>query len=365
MLGILGSTGTVGYQAMKLLQQLGIRKMKCGVHNIHKVTNEMREEFPEAIWQEIDIVSKQALEEFVKDAKVLLNCVGPSFFTSKQVAEVISEQGGRLVDVGFCDDLLKKQPQGEETIVYAAGSMPGISRLLCKKLFKEFDEIEKVTFVYGALDRMGYGGAWDYLEGITQENDAATPAYVKGQRVPEKAKRKNQCKLPFYPREVTLSPYVNGETDKIIADAGNTDGVFYVSIDGKYLLREMNRLKEIYMAKPKEAINNLMETCQLEMCDKQSYLKFLIEGKGRINGKTEIKTLYMSGDSSTNLTAATAAVTAVAVYRGELPCGIYSLGDLIQGEEILVGVKRGCPGTILEIYDGAMEALCPVVEGEI
>lgn len=365
MLGILGATGTVGYQAMKVLQQLDIRKMKCGVHNIQKVTKEIREEFPEAIWQEIDIASKQALEEFVKDTKVLLNCVGPSFFTSKQVAEVILERGGRLIDVGFCNDFLKKQPQGEETIVYAAGSMPGLSRLLCKKLFKEFDEVKNVTFVYGALDKMGYGGAWDYLEGITKENESATPAYVKGQRVPGKAKRRSQWKLPFYPREVTLSPYADGETDKIIADAGNADGVFYVSIDGKYLLQEMNRIKELYREKPREAVDNLIRACQLEMCDKQSYLKFLIEGKGTKNGKAETKTLYMSGNSSTNLTAAAVAVTAAAVYRKEVPCGIYTLGDLMQEEKILDAVKKGCPGTILEIYDGAMETLCSVVEGEI
>lgn len=365
MIGILGAYGDIGYNVLKALKKLGISKVKCGGRNICKVTDKMRVEFPEAIWETVDAVNTQQLAEFAENCNVILNCTGPSVVSSKKISENALKCGCKYIDVGCCDNFYEMSDDKAKTMVFASGSTPGLSFLLCRYLAGQFIEVNSIKYIFGALGIFSHGAAWDYIEGICGKNNSSLVSYRKGERTTMFAKRESQKDLPMFPRKVELCPFADNETDLIMQSIGAKEGTFCIALDGSYLISELSKIRMKYSEQPQEAIESLIKASRLEMTDKRGYIKFLIEVEGITEKGKETKTLYFTNESSSQLTAAVAACTATMAENGEIGIGIYPCGKIESYEKLIQKVLEVCPEAVMELFTGSIESLLNVQEGEI
>lgn len=364
MIGILGAYGDIGVSVMKALNRLGVSSIKCGGRNISKVSDSLKLEFPRSVWKNVDVTLRNQLLAFAEDCEVLVNCT-PSYTTSEKIAEYLKGCGCKYVDVGYSESFYDMQGDSQDTVIFAAGSNPGLSMMLCRYITKYFVKVDNIKYIFGVLDVFGLGAARDYIEGISSCNNMPLSAYRNGIRTAMTAKRQPQAEVAMFPRRVELCPFSDRETDMIMNMTGVQNGTFYITLDGKFLTEELNKIRMKYSQSPDEAISDLMRVSRLEMTDKSSYIRFLIEATGETEKGRESMTLYFYNESSSQLTGSVAACVAFLAYQGKLPKGIYPCAATDNFEEVINMLTKVCDEAVFQIFPGTASSLLETNEGEI
>ena len=364
MIGILGAYGDIGLNVIRTLKKLGITEIKgCG-RDVSKVSEKVKAEFPFVIWHNVDVSSLEQLRSFAKDCDVVVNCT-PSYHMSGIIAGNMAGCGCKYVDAGFSEEFYDMPDNSGDTLIFAAGSTPGLSMMLCRSLAKNFVRTDSIRYIFGALDVFSYGAARDYIEGIGSRNNVPLSAYKNGVKTAMAAKRQLQAEVPMFPRRVELCPFSDTETDLIMKYTGAKEGVFYIALDGKFLTGELNKIRMKYDQSPEEAVSDLMKVSRLEMTDKSGYIRFLIEAAGETENGDESMTLYFMNESSSELTGSVAACTAYLAHEGRMAAGAYPCACAENFEEITDLLLKVCSDAVFQVIPGKADSLLESCEGEI
>lgn len=364
MIGILGAYGDIGIHVLRALKRLQYTRVRCGVHSLDKITSKMYEEFPQAEWVQADAAVEKSLASFVNGCSTVLSCVAPSFYFSDKIARVCVKKGCKYVDSGYNERLFSFR-NTKIPLVFAAGTSPGLSALLCRYLGGKFTLPQKLTYIIGIMNGFTHGAAWDYLQGITDKNNVPIAAYRNGIMQKNTCFRKQNVQLPLFRRNVNLLPFFDYDSQIVSTFLTLQDADFYLAVDGVHLQNALDKARIVFIKDRESAIHELIKASKLELLDKEKYLNFLIEIHGMIGKQKAVKTLVLSADMPSFLTAVVAATAAIYVEEGKFYNGTYPLSDIAEPVPFVDTVIRTATAVRFFIFDGAIEDMQNSMEGEI
>ena len=151
---VLGGCGTVGSTAVKTLASNDeFSEVVIGDFNIEKANElvaQLRSKKVSAV--KVDAEDEKSIKDVVKDADVVLNCVGPFYKTVKNVVRAIIDARINYVDI--CDDvdvtadIFKMDDAAKKagiTAVIGIGSSPGATNLIAKFVAEHLlDEVDSI-----------------------------------------------------------------------------------------------------------------------------------------------------------------------------------------------------------------------------
>jgi len=163
---ILGGAGTVGsWTAKTLVISRFFDEIVLGDIDIEKA-KKLADEFGEnTSYVKVDTEKPETLKEAVKDADVVVNCIGPFYKYGLKVLEIIIDAKKNYVDI--CDDydatvkmlnLDKKAKEAGVSAMIGMGSSPGATNLFTKYCASSLlDEVESID-IYHAHGGEPYEG---------------------------------------------------------------------------------------------------------------------------------------------------------------------------------------------------------------
>jgi len=151
---VLGGCGTVGSTAVKtLISNDEFSEVVIGDFNIEKAKElvaRLRSKKVSAV--KVDAENEKSIKDAVKDADVVLNCVGPFYKTVKNVVRAVIDARINYVDI--CDDvdvtmdIFKMDGAAKKagiTAVIGMGSSPGATNLIAKFVTDHLlDEVDSI-----------------------------------------------------------------------------------------------------------------------------------------------------------------------------------------------------------------------------
>lgn len=168
MIGILGYNGLIGQSVVHYLS--GKYSIRCGSRSISKnIINSDIE------YIQVNAEDDNSLENFCRGCKVVVNCIGPSYFFSKRIIEIIKSMGISYVDA-FGVNLFDLQDQISIPVIIGAGSIPGLSGIL-PVWAKQNEEYETIKIFAGGKEKLTLTACEDLLMSILNKFGKADMYY--------------------------------------------------------------------------------------------------------------------------------------------------------------------------------------------
>lgn len=365
MIGIIGAYGDVGLNAAWMLQEWGCHSLRLGGRNA-QTARDRYGGFPQAEWRTVDIEDEQSLRVFLQGCSLIVNCAGPSHRTAARVAQACMANACHLVDVGMDKGMrdLQRSTGCSATVLYGAGAAPGLSGLLPRWLGTTFDRVDSLVVYTGVLDRFTAAAAEDYLAGAAGEDNQPLAAWKDG-ACRRSALRRKQVRLPFFPREVTLYPYLDEEA-KLVAEALSLrDGEWYIAGDGRNVTAALEEARLAFAADREYAVKRLCEASALDAAGRQNYIRFLLQMTGNSGSRTVTRSLFLEAGQTSLLTGAAAAAAAMAVLEDGIAAGVRPLAAIGDPARIVNRLRNA--GCITQFYavEGRLDDLLQTAEGEL
>ena len=173
-IGILGYRGAVGQYVLNCLKDK--YQIKCGQRS-ESIKKEKGIKYVK-----VDILNKSELESFCRDCNVVINCAGPSYYLSKEIAKVVKERNIGYVDVFGIDVFETLKESKTSTIILGAGSLPGLSGMIpaWMKNKMDSDNIEKIKIYAGGNEDITTAACVDYLLSIFRGFGKSDVYYSEG-----------------------------------------------------------------------------------------------------------------------------------------------------------------------------------------
>lgn len=157
IIGVLGLGGTIGKCAYQVLND-SYSKVYGGQRHIPE------SEDVKIQWEAVDASCPEDIKEFGTKCNVLLNCAGPSYFISDNIAKAIMNLDIPYIDVFGANIFDKKQCYNRQRYIIGAGSFPGFSGIIVKYLIENyFDKVDQVEVYYGANEKISKTAALDFI----------------------------------------------------------------------------------------------------------------------------------------------------------------------------------------------------------
>lgn len=157
IIGIIGLGGTIGKCTYQILNK-SFSQIYGGQRHISE-DNSIK-----AKWKVVDAFCLDDIKEFGKKCDVLLNCSGPSYFISDNIARTIIDLDIPYIDVFGANVFDKRQYYGNQQYIIGAGSFPGFSGIIIKYLIeKYFDKVDEVKVYYGTNEKISKTAAVDFI----------------------------------------------------------------------------------------------------------------------------------------------------------------------------------------------------------
>ncbi|RFA28580.1 hypothetical protein CAI21_12015 [Alkalilimnicola ehrlichii] len=362
MIGVVGGYGAVGRYAARLLAAQGSEPLRLGGRDPEAARRRLGAALPEAEWTAVDIEDAESLRTFIRGCRVVVNCAGPSHRTASRVARAAQAAGVHYVDAGSDPTLAARAGEAIGTAaVFAAGALPGLSGLLPRWLACGFDAVSELTAYTGVLDRFTAAGAEDYLAGVLGEDNAALAAWRAGAPCPGALSRLSAVTLPFFPRPLTLLPYLDAEAKAVARHLSLVDGRWYIALDGERLPAALTAAAGLDRA---AAVEHVCRASALDAAGRRPYASLLLQLSGRIDGTPATRTVRVQAAGIAPLTGAMAAAVTVALLRGEVPAGVRPAAALPNPAPV-IDVLSAADGCDVAVFDSSIETLTDTVGGEV
>jgi hypothetical protein len=362
VIGVIGASGEVGQHVAHLLTAQGVGPLRLGGRNPEAAQFRLRSPLPDAQWIRVDNDDPDSLDAFVRDCDIVVDCAGPSYRMASQVARAAQAAGIHHVDAGS-DPVLEAQAgqAAESAVVFAAGALPGLSGLLPRWLADIFDTVNDLSMYTGVLDRFTSAGADDYLAGVFGEGSEPLAAWQNGGPRSGMLTRQNQVALPFFSRDLTLLPYLDGEGQAVARSISLVNGRWYIALDGEYL---PDALSAAVLPDRVAAVRTLCRASALDTAGRQPYVKFLVQLDGHISGMPATRTALLQAPGIAALTGSVTAAVTIALIHNQVPLGVNSAAALPDPVTV-VEVLKAIADCELSLFDKSIAELADVVGGEI
>lgn len=367
MIGIVGGYGDVGRHVAKTLldHSLPIRIGGRNALSLRQCDDEM---LTNAEWTNVDITDEKSVRLFIADCDLIVNCVGPSYRTSARLAEICWQEGVNLVDAGYdprMDKMRELRTSPTVSIVYAAGTSPGLTGLLPRWMARSYQKLTSLVVYYGGLGKFTKAAAEDYLAGMENGYSEPLAAWKEGAKRTSALSRQTGIMLPSFVREVGVYPYFDAEAAFVARSIGIDDGEWYLAVDGERMLAALPEARAMYGADSEKAANMLCQATALDAAGRSPYMNILVQMSGVDHGGDLTRTLLLNADSPTRLTGTTVAATALAIRSGAIPPGICPLSEIPDPVPVMTNVQEADTIKVLNILPYSIQSLLQEVEGEL
>lgn len=362
-IGIVGATGEVGQSVAIALRKLGFTNIKVCARR--KPENKVAENLAHCKIIQLDLQDQDALEDFVSDCEIVVNCAGPSHRVKDRVAQVALKAGAHYVDVAG-DEPLHAQLLGSELLsncsaVLSAGLLPGLSTLLPRWLAAtEFDQCKRLTVYTGGLERGSRMGAADFLLSLEHADERALAAIRGGVLTQRALTPRIDAALPFFPGYVSAQPYLSEESERLALELGIDELDWYNVLVGEQLRAELNRLRSVSWGQASEeeliaGSDRLVSAASLDLVGRDPYQLFVVILEGKSNGEEKACTTVLRMNDSYRMSGAMGALSAAAILRGDIAPGVHYAAEVLNPQHTMKALSElGVIGSF-EVLEGCLE----------
>lgn len=362
-IGIVGATGEVG-------QSVAIALRKLGFTNVHVCarrapSEEVAERLAPFKISQVDLNDSSALEAFVSDCEVVVNCAGPSHRVQDRVARIALAAGAHYVDVAG-DEPLHAQLIGSDLIrsrsaVLSAGLLPGLSTLLPRWLAaRELDQAKRLTVYTGGLERGSRMGAADFLLSLDNAEERALAAIRGGVMSQRALTPRIEVALPFFPGYVSAQPFLAEESERLAMDLRLDELSWYNVLVGEQLRAELNRLRSVSWSQASEedliaGSDRLVAAAELDLVGRDPFQLFVLFLEGLRNGEEKGCTAVLRMNDSYRVSGAVGALSAAAILRGEIDAGVHYAAEVLNPQHSIQSLSELGVLSSLEVLEGCIE----------
>lgn len=366
MIGIIGGYGDIGFQVAQILKKELNERLRIGGRNADKIFPNIKQPFFDDEWMKVDIRDMDSIKEFIGGCKIVVNCTGSSYRRTLKLAKAAVSYGCQYVDVGFDKEfrLLNTYLQNGN-VIYATGSMPGLSGVLPRYLAEKFDLVKNMEFYYAGLGVFTPTAAEDYLEGLFSKDNKTMMIVKNGKIIPYSTDESINHKNLLSKKERKLFPYFDEESQFIRKTLNLKNGKWFIAIDGECTLNVLEKARFNYDKNKEETIRELCTATCADCQGRNTYVEFIVQIEGKINGENQSRTLILKYDNPSRLTGLVAASVVIALSQNKLSKGVYSLGACKEIND-LMEIMRSVHNPIqFQLFKGKYSELFEEVEGEI
>ena len=337
---VLGGTGIMGQAAARdLIKQQQVKKVILGSRSADpsKLHDKLRTSEKVSLCR-IDVNDHEGLVRAIKDADVVINCVGPFYKTGVTVARAAIEAKVNYVDI--CDDyevvsllfipeIDNAAKEAGITILTGMGSDPGTSNVIAKYYANQLDRVDEVALFWAvSIAESEVNAAWDHC---LHMNTGNIPQYLDGKLEYVQAGTGEEtvtfleplgtCQIHYvgHPEPLTMPRYIDGVKTVVAKGAllpPWADQLIKEQNESGFLSMEPIEVKGTKVA-PYELTWRLWRTI-LNNRDKgpiASGIKVVVRGERK--GKQVTYTCDMVGKTAPG-TGIPASIAAVMLYSGDI-----------------------------------------------
>jgi saccharopine dehydrogenase-like NADP-dependent oxidoreductase len=259
-IGILGSTGYVGSEAVKaLLDSTG--------HNIilgGRFPEKLHEFFPGIKYRgeclQVDINNREQLHSFCSKCDIVVNCAGPSKQILDWVAAAAIENCVHYVDVSGDEHLyrlLMKRKQGIEdkklSVIISAGVYPGLSEIFPAYIVeKYFDDVELLELFFSGRGEFSFNAAYDIVCSIEEDTGLGMTCCKNGEAKKIEGSFHTNYSLPYPAGKLDTYPILNQEFKEMAKRHKIKSAYFYNTYQNKSVLNKFIMIKALEQYKTEE-----------------------------------------------------------------------------------------------------------------
>lgn len=296
-IGVLGSNGKVGTKLCDFLDRNNISFVKASRSG--KKTLERHFIF--------DIYNAYEFESFLKSVDIVINCIGPTFYYGKFIAEKIISNNKIYIDA-FGDEFVCENIQDSinSVVVISAGDCPGFSGVIpfwVKK--KYYDKISKMEISYFCGGEVTASGLLDILMSTDMGYGFVSTYYKFGKYI----KINNSCMtkhLNCFDRDFYCKPFINNE----IVDVANSLDIDEIYFNNLYYNEKRDLLlRDIYSEISDQNISwkdaNSILINKLDLINDVNFdgTVYKIEVEGKKSGRDRTLTLEITAAESYTISA--------------------------------------------------------------
>lgn len=290
----------------------------------------------------VDLDAPGSVERFCASVRLVVNCTAAPAATRAALAGIATASGVPYVDPGGDEpvhELLSGRPHAER-VVLSAGMLPGLTGLLPRHLAAEPGG--RLVGYAGGQDRFSLGGAADYLDVVRGSAGRTFAVWRGGSRVTRSGVPALDGEVPFFTGPASAVPYLSPEMERLAGTLGLTELVFYTVFPGV-------RLRETLAATRTGAADAeaVVRASELDLFGRSRYQRLVFQ----LPDKPGRPTVTLTGQGSSELTGATAALTAMAVLDGAVPPGLHFAAEVLDPAWVVRTLRTAEAVTGLRTFD--------------
>ena len=311
-IGVIGGYGSVGRATVAQLRAWGLGPVVVAGRD------------PDRAEVAIDIGDPAALERFCATLRLVINCTASPPRARATAAGAAAASGVPYIDPGG-DEPVYELLAGDspaQPVVLSAGMWPGLTSLLPRQLAPRPGS--RLVCYLGGQDRFSLGAAADYLAVVNGSAGRTFAVWRDGTRVERAGVPAIEGDVPYFPEAATGVPYLSAEMERLARSLGLAELVFYTVFPG-------GRLRETLAAALAGTVDaeSVVRASELDLFGRSRYQRLVFQ----LRDDPSLPTIVLSGQGSSELTGATAALAALAVLDGAVAPGVHFAADVLDPEQ--------------------------------
>lgn len=319
--------------------------LKCGQRKIVNMNADTDIEYVQ-----VDVRNRKELIKFCQNCSIVINCTGPSYYLSREIASVVCEHNIDYIDtfgIGIDKEELYNY---ESTMIIGAGSFPGLSGILPVWIRKEQQEseIRRVNIFAGGNEHITASACADFLLS-TFSQFGKIDSYYSHQQIKKTENITERVPLIF-PDTAEIMEYLPDEI-YLSAEYSRIDELHWYNVQTNSEYRNIiqEALLKLMISQEYEYVNRLAENVKRKLENKREESKTWYRIWLEIETVTEKKNYGYEALDSYKINGRIAAFCAEALCSGICQKGIYWPFEILDAEivmnslineEILIGLKE-------------------------
>ncbi|MFD2235082.1 saccharopine dehydrogenase NADP-binding domain-containing protein [Phaeospirillum tilakii] len=366
IVGLVGGYGDVGTAVARQIAALGLARLRIGGRDA-ETAQRLAASLGGSEAAGVDAGDDAALDRFVRDCRVVLNCAGPTQAIGDRVARAALRAGADYVDVGGDERLEAALDPGEyrrrgRIAVISAGLHPGLTGLLPRwAAGRGWSRVDGLTSYFGLRDTFTPTAALDYLQAAA-DGIGRSGTVWRGGRHPAPPVRNGETAVPLFPVPTTLLAYLTPEAERLARALRLEHGAWYTVLCGRHVT---SAFACVHGLGPEAGARLLCQASRLDLGGQTRFVLHLLQLDGWRDGRATTRTTVLRGTGNAALTGAMAAMTVAAVLRGEIPPGRHAAAAILNPDRTIPRLVSCGVVDLLTEADGTIAALHAIEEGAL
>lgn len=349
MIGIIGGCGNIGLEAAKILRKQTREQFKIAGHSFTHASSKAKELFKNDEWYQITNGVYSEWENYFKNCSVVLCSATLEDSENEMIDKIAANCKCPLIHLGIN---IPEKNRNENSCIYGAGSIPGLSGILPWYLAQKFEEVDKVEFYYGAKGGFTATSARDYLQGIYNADNKSMSMWKEGNIVPYETTGKKSDVLERELQGVKFFPYFDKEALCISQELQLKEGRWNMGIFGSRTIKILERVRYDYQANPQKTIEDICVANKLDCFGVKAMTKFVCQISGTVRGIKTEKTIILTCAEPAVLTGSVAAATVLVAKESKRQEGVSLLSDSVIRIKVFQKLLEINPSISIKIIDG-------------